>query len=287
MKPRFIYCALMVVVGAVRLPAADSVEVNGIARLGREKLACLLVYQPARPRPLNFTLAEGESRYGFTVLAVDATGGQVLIEKCGVKKYFRLNAAPEVLATTQPPADSALSTGMSPNPVTAPERDSIANYLVSDDSVRILAGNPSLVGTSAAAAKNFNSGQSTAPSPSNPALDASNGGAGAGSQNLVANAATGTPEATVRSGGNEATLPAAATITASQSNDLASQLWYQESLSMEQSRVLTAADVLSGKMEPFGRTPLTPAGTPSALVGQEVYFSDQIPGFKVTGYLDQ
>ena len=55
--------------------------------------------------------------------------------------------------------------------------------------------------------------------------------------------------------------------------------WYQESLSIEQSRLETAQSVLAGEMTPWPRTPLTPAGTPANLISGETFFSNHIPGF--------
>jgi hypothetical protein len=56
--------------------------------------------------------------------------------------------------------------------------------------------------------------------------------------------------------------------------------WYQESANIEQNRIETASAVLAGEMTPWPRTPLTPAGTVSALVGAETFFSSHIPGFR-------
>jgi hypothetical protein len=56
--------------------------------------------------------------------------------------------------------------------------------------------------------------------------------------------------------------------------------WYQESVSIEQSWIQTAQSVLVGDMTPWPRTPLTPAGTPGDLVGEETFFSSHTPGFK-------
>jgi hypothetical protein len=55
--------------------------------------------------------------------------------------------------------------------------------------------------------------------------------------------------------------------------------WYQEALSMEKSRVADAQAVLAGEQTPWPRTPLTPAGTPAALVGSETLWANKIAGF--------
>jgi len=69
--------------------------------------------------------------------------------------------------------------------------------------------------------------------------------------------------------------------------DHASEGWYQESLSIEQSRAATAKEVLAGEMTPWPRTPLTPPGTPANLVGKETFFSSHIPGYVVPGFLNE
>ena len=61
--------------------------------------------------------------------------------------------------------------------------------------------------------------------------------------------------------------------------DQSSAEWYQESVSIEQSRLETAQSVLAGEMTPWPRTPLTPAGTPANLIAGETFFSNHIPGF--------
>ena len=70
--------------------------------------------------------------------------------------------------------------------------------------------------------------------------------------------------------------------------DQSSQEWYVESMVIEQSRASTTQEVLAGDMTPWPRTPLTPPGTPANLVGQEVFFSNHMPGnFVVPGFVNQ
>jgi hypothetical protein len=57
---------------------------------------------------------------------------------------------------------------------------------------------------------------------------------------------------------------------------------------IEQSRASTTQEVLAGDMTPWPRTPLTPPGTHANLVGQEVFFSNHMPGnFVVPGFVNQ
>ncbi len=258
----------------LRLSAADAVELNGISCLDGENLACFLLYQPSATKPRTFMLAEGESKFGFKLLAVDAAGHQVLVEKCGVKKYVHINSTPDLIATETPETETvAPASGRVP----APDGRALANYFNSDETARIQAGNPLLSNAMVpGGGKNSNNGTDANNAGSN------GGSANSGNQNSVANPGTGGQN----TGGNS-NSSASPSGTAAGQNSQVNEIWYQESLSIEQSRVMTADDVSSGRLSPFPRTPLTPAATPSQLVGDEVYFSDHIPGYKVTGFLNQ
>jgi hypothetical protein len=274
MKTVLSFSVALLLAGDLRVSAADSVELNGFSCLGGEKLACFLLYQPSALKPRTFMLAEGESKYGFKLLAVDTAGQQALVEKCGVKKYVHINSTPELIATETPETEAVPETSSRP---AAPDARTLASYFNSDETARIQAGNPLLpTAVIPGTGKNFNNGTDA----SNPG---SNGGsANSGNQNGAASPGTGGQIAA----GN-LNFSASSSGTAAGQNSQANELWYQESLSIEQSRVMTADDVASGKLSPFPRTPLTPAATPSQLVGDEVYYSDHIPGYKVTGYLNQ
>ena len=74
--------------------------------------------------------------------------------------------------------------------------------------------------------------------------------------------------------------------TASAEADDTTQYWYVTSVGIEQNRLATASQVLSGALNPLPRTPLTPAQTPASLVGSETFFPNHIPGFVYTGSVD-
>jgi hypothetical protein len=277
MKIALSFSVALLLAGDLRVSAADSVELNGFSCLGGEKLACFLLFQPSAAKPRTFMLAEGESKYGFKLLAVDTAGHQVLMEKCGVKKYVHINSTPELIATETPETEAVAEASAK---VIAPDAGTMSSYFNSDETARILAGNPLLPnGLVSGAVKNSNNGTDANSPGSN------SGGANSGNQNGAANSGTGGQNASATSGNpNSSASPSGA---ATDPNNQANELWYQESLSIEQSRVSTADDVASGKLSPFPRTPLTPAATPSQLISEEVYFSDHIPGYKVTGFLNQ
>lgn len=248
MKACSILGSLLLLAGCLNMPAADSVELNGITCLCGEKMACFLLYQPAQTKPINFTLAEGESQFGFKLLTVDAVGQRVQIEKCGLKKFLRLGSAPEVTAPANAETSATADPAVLGEPVSA-DGKSVASYLASEELQHIKSGHPVWNASVAGAGKSSTGGQQA--NPANATVAASNSG------------------------------------TPSSQPDYASELWYQESVSIEQSRAMTVNDVLTGKLTPFPRTPLTPSETPAQLVSQEVYFANYIPGYKVTGFLNQ
>jgi hypothetical protein len=240
---------LLLLLGLLRGAAEDAVELNGITCLLGSKMACLLLYQTARPKPINFMLAEGESQFGVKLLAVDAAGGRVQIQHQGAKKYLRIGSVPGMSALAAPEPVKATA-----RPA-LPDAQAVAGYLAGEEVKRIQAGNPVWNGMGASAAKNNSSaGQNTS--------GGQNDAAGTGSGNS-----------------SPSTAP-------SSQNDYAGEVWYQESVSIEQSRAMTVNDVLAGTMTPWPRTPLTPANTPAQLISREVFFSNHIPGFRVTGFLN-
>jgi hypothetical protein len=248
MKASLIPGALLLLAGGLNSSAADLVELNGITCLCGEKMAFFVLHQPARTDPLNFALAEGESQFGFKLLAVDAIGHRVQIEKCGAKKFLRLGAAPDLTVTANPEPATTIGQPALDKSVPA-DGKSVASYLASEELQNIKSGHPIWTAAVAGADKKNTGGQNA--SAGNNAVAASNPG-----------------------------IP-------SSQPDYTGELWYQESLSIEQSRALTANDVLAGRLTPFPRTPLTPPETPGQLVGQEVYFANYIPGYQVTGFLNQ
>lgn len=274
--------------------AADSVQLNGITCLGREKLACFLLFQESRAQALNFMLAEGESQHGFKLLAVDPAGHRVLLEKNGVQKYVRMNSTPEVLSgvKTMPlQAAKAMAAGL----FIADDRDdSFRNFDPAAPAFSQAASlllPPGIVSGSVGNPNPVNPGENAAPGPNASAAAPGNqppaGGAGDGGQGAASGAAAGAGNPA--SDANPAPgVSAGVTITGQNNNsNPASSVWYTESESIEQSRIMTAAEVYAGDMLPLPRTPLTPPATDPRLIGPETYFANYIPGFQVTGFLNQ
>lgn len=148
-------------------------------------------------------------------------------------------------------ADTAVETAVKPNNQPVPGELSVDSYLASEEVRRIQAGNPIYKITSAGNSRNKSDAKSS--DDSNP---------GNGSKNSSSSAA------------------------AIGAGDFTKELWYQDSLAIEQQRAASVAKILSGELAPLPRTPLTPPGTPGQLLDRETIYSDHIPGFRVYGFVD-
>jgi hypothetical protein len=185
-------------------------------------------------------LAEGESRFGIKLLAVNAVSGCVQIENCGWKQALHIGSTPGLA-----PASVAVADDYPPGSAAHGGNGFAGN-----------SGSNSSIGGGATATGNpTGSGLTGNGSSSNPNQNSASG------QNSVVNS---------NSNGAD---PATAL------KDQANTEWYQESAGIEQSRRETVQQVLAGDMTPWPRTPLTPPGTPSQLVDNETLFANHMPGF--------
>ena len=265
---------LLLLLSSAASDFADTVQLNGITSLFGEKLAFLVVEQPGQNQPVSFILSEGQSQFGIKLLAVDIANCRVKIEQSGQMQSVRLCSAPIVAM----PMAMAMAEDAGRYPVprqpTPQEQLQIQNFLNGDQDVpKIVSGNPIYLG----AASPGNTG-ATKPG-------AAPGGAGAsgGSDSTVVNNGSADP-GTAQS--DSAPDNSASDTSNSSKTDYTKQFWYMTSMNIERNRLATANQVASGTMDPLPRTPLTPAGTPPALVGPETFFPDQIPGFQYGGSVD-
>jgi hypothetical protein len=195
----------------------------------------------------NVILAEGESAAGIKLLAVDMAASCVRIENGGQAQTLRLGNAPHF---------ALLGEASGPGQYfLARGRDGMVGTPGADGVVAaILPGNP---------------GWGTLPPLA--------GGNGAGTQPI--SSMTIAPPAAA---GNASNVDPAIALKSPADTE-----WYQESLGIEQSRKDTAQQVLAGEMDAWPRTPLTPPGTPAALLGDGMFFSNHLPRYVVTGSLNQ
>ena len=280
---KFILSMAAILAGSGHAHAADAVELNGLSCLGQQKLGCFLLYQPAAPKPLNFTLAVGESKYGFKLVAVDPAEHQALVEKCGVKKYVHINATPDMIAPGSEPAGadaSSMARTLGNRSTLSRSGATVANgeagNLVGADIQSEPARGLALVAANNVNSPNGGQGSSadTGKGSSNNG-ETDNGAGESGGNRAVAG------DSGVSSGGGSAGGTSVAVGTAQ--NGSANQMWYQESQSIEQSRVLTADEVINGQAVALPRTPLTPSDVNPQLVGSTAVFTDHIPNYKDAG----
>ena len=236
------FSGLLLLAGMLK-SSADTVELNGLTSLFGNKMAFLVLYQPAQTKPISFTLSEGESQFGIKLIGVDVGGHRVQVEQCGLKSFLHLCSTPDLTA----PADGA--TELAADKPVAPDEKAIASYLSSVEVDRIKSGIAS-VNFSAAGGDKKNAGTASDPGSSKDSGNPINSG------------------------------------PASSQKNQSDEVWYQESLIIEQNRIATVKDVLAGDLTPWPRTPLTPAGTPAKLIGKETFFSNHIPHYVVPGYLN-
>jgi hypothetical protein len=226
-------------------PAAPlPVELNGIANFFGVQQAFFVLTQAGTD---NFALSPGETKNGIKLIAIDAVANLVQIEYAGQRESLRICRAPDLTAS---------STVGSRWPAGQPLTDLL---LTNNDDVidPNQPGNPGfgtippLAGAAAAQAKK----SSTDAGGLNPVAD----NAAAQGGNSPADGNGPNPAEQLKSHANED--------------------WYQDALSIEQSRQSTMQDVLSGQMTPLPLTPLTPAGTPANLISHDGLFANHMPNF--------
>jgi hypothetical protein len=245
--------AALLLVGAVK-SSADSVALNGFCALFGNNLGFLVLYQPAAAEPVNFTLAEGESKFGITLVAVEAEHHRVQIEQCGVKRFLYVQGMPLGGAASEVSQASNTSSTENGTLTDADERI-LKTFLSSSEAQRIQAGSAVWLGgvtTTKSAGDQTTGNDSTR-------------------NNSTSNTSTASDTAKEKGGAN--TTKAADP-----------EPWYLESLDIERDRLATAEAVYAHQATPLPRTPLTPPNTPARLIGRETFYSNRIPGYILPGY---
>jgi hypothetical protein len=268
---------------------ADPVELNGITCLFGENMAVLVLHQPAQTRPVSFVLSEGGSRFGIKLLAVDVVNHRVKIEQAGQMQYLRLCSAPDLAMNPAP--DETLTAPGEARPLNPREQSQLDNFLNQDDEAhRIKSGNPA-VNPVYYGAPYPGSGKSDS-APGNSASSSATGsgaraesGPSGSSDSPAVDAVTADP-GSAGLGNSTGDSSTGSDSTTSTAEDYTKQYWYVVSEGIEQNRLATANQVMSGAMDPLPRTPLTPAQTPPALIGSDTFFPNHIPGFPYTGSVD-
>jgi hypothetical protein len=251
---------------------AQTVNLNGIACFFGQKYALFTTTVAGSPMLAGFSLAEGETKSGIKLLTVDAAAGRVEIEDQYGRKFLRLAVAPNLVScfTASSAGTANEFPGQMLNGSVVTNADDLAQQY------EIMAGNP---GWGTIPISNFpaKTTQTAAANADGSTSAGGNTGASSGAKSGDATAGTNPNVA----GGSGGTSPATTSANPS------TEEWYIEASRIEEERIVTTADVLSGNSEPWPRTPLTPPGTPANLVGRGVMFSNHMPGnFVVPGYVD-
>ena len=263
MKSRAIWLLIIFLAAVGEVMASDkhgrppAANLNGISSFSGEKCAFFIIIPVGQQHELNFMLAEGESRFGITLLSVDVAANSVQIDNRGTKQTLHICSTPDV----------------SPSAV----------YWSANQPVGHAGGN--IHGGEKAGAGNTGDNGRTDGSDGglNPrgiaGADHTDGAGGDNNDNTGGNVTGGdgadgsadaAPHQSAEKNGSD---PATAL------KDQASDYWYQTSASIEESRKADAQLILSGEEDPLPLTPLTPAGTPAGLIGSDALFANHLPGF--------
>jgi len=214
----------------------SAIVLNGITTILGDKLALFKVTLADGTPPISFMLAEGQSRYGLQLVAVDVRSGAVTIHTASLTRVISICNTPEL-------------------PVVRPATAAFARSFSGSAGVQDQAGRM------------------------NDPADASSGNGSPADPGFYAGIAAGAG----KSQGDDADPSSAADSSSasdspSPTNSHVYQWWVKEAQKIENARQETAQRVLAGEWEPYPQTPLTPAGTPAALIGQKSLFADHGPG---------
>jgi hypothetical protein len=233
-------------------------------------------FTPGAPK-VDFMLAEGETRYGIQLLAVDARLNAVKIRNHGLVQTIPICQTPELVWSAIKASAAGVSglttaSGRQNNrPVQAEVslEEANANPLMSVAGVSLAAGSP----------RSINNGSSSNGSSSNGSSSngsSSNGGSNNEGSNNDGSNNDGTPSTADAGSGNS-------NGSTFESQDHRYQWWIQEAQKIEQARIETAQRVLAGEWQPYPLTPLTPSGTSPQLIGPSSVFMEHGLGVIVAG----
>jgi hypothetical protein len=264
MKSRAIWLSIIFLAAVGEVVASDkhgrppSANLNGISSFSGEKCAFFIIIPVGQQHELNFMLAEGESRFGITLLSVNVAANSVEIDNRGTKQTLHICSTPDVSPAavrwmiSQPVGD----VGGNINGGEEAGAGNIGSNGRPDDSDGGL--NPGAV-----------AGGSHADGASGGNNIAGNGNSVTGGDGSDDSADAAPHQSAEKNGSDPATAL----------KDQADEYWYQTSASIEESRKADAQLILSGEEDPLPLTPLTPAGTPAGLIGSDALFANHLPGF--------
>jgi hypothetical protein len=258
-------CLLIIFLAAVgEIMASDkhgrppSANLNGISCFFGEKCAFFIVIPIGQQHELNFMLAEGESRFGITLLSVDVAANSVQIDNRGTKQTLHICSTPDVSpAAVRWTANGPV--GLGGGNVNGGEKTGAGNTGSDGRTDGANGGlNPGGIAGAAGHADGVGGDNNNNIGGNVTGGDGADGGADAA------------PHQSAEKNGSD---------PATTLKDQAGEYWYRTSVSIEESRKADAQLILSGEEDPLPLTPLTPAGTPAGLIGSDALFANHLPGF--------
>jgi hypothetical protein len=236
---------------------------NGLVSIFGDQQACLQISRPGSP-PENVLLAAGRTFRDIRLLAVDVSTSAVRINNGGQLQTLKICAAPELTAgddTWTPPVPAhkeMLPRSAASGQLVASSPAQIAG--VAEFGGDIANPFPNIIKTPSATSAGGQAGNNNQASAGNASTSPS---PGTGGQNnptpVVDNQNNPTPVADTAAGSAGGTGASPATTHVY-------YWWTSVAQSIEQSRLANAQLVMAGDMPPEPLTPLTPPGTPAALI---------------------
>jgi len=233
-------------------PDPSVIVLDGIATISGDKQALFKVSFSNGAPEADFILAEGQTRCGIQLLAVDARTRTVLINHEGHHQTIAICQTPTLLTATTDVAAAAATASNDHSGAIDPTQTS-GNESPPADPPRF-AHPVYAAGWSGGPNGTPGTPNGTAGDSGDNATSANNSSAG-GSSNAGGNA----------------------------TGEHLYQWWVNDAQKIEQARLETAQRVLAGEWQPYPLTPLTPPGTAPQLIGPDSVFMEHGPGMMLPG----
>jgi hypothetical protein len=239
-------------------PVPSGIVLNGITTILGDNRALFKVSFTAGASGAGFMLAEGQTRYGIQLLAVNTQSNTATIRHQGRTQIIPICPTPTLLDGT-----AAANRGVASGKFRGRNKSGMM----------IPAG-------SAPASEN-----ETQPAAEGQLVQSGHGGSGGASSGSLPNDASGNDNHSAPGNSDNNTIPvtdsgASGPGSAGDNGSPAPvyQWWIKEAQKIEQARQETAQRVTAGEWPAYPLTPLTPAGTPAQLIGADSVFMDHGPG---------
>jgi hypothetical protein len=231
-------------------PVPAAIVLNGITTILGDNRACFRVIFTGGLREEDLMLAEGQSRYGIQLLAVDTKLNTVIISNQGLSRTVPICKTPTLLA------GAVSGTG----DISAAKAGVRNGSGTTSSSAGQASGSEIQPGDDGQTARPGSASSLSGSSPGNPQPGSSSNNHDASGNNTSGAIDPGSSAVTGSASANDNAI-------------LDYHWWAKEAQKIELAREATAQQVMDGTVQPFPLTPLTPPATPAQLVGtNKVYF---------------